>query len=922
MRNSEMSHGDPEQPGTNGRDPTDATGHGQGRPPSPAEGVPAWLKMHRTAIPSPAIGYLDRPALTKRCLPTKRRITLVQAPGGFGKTTLLAQACRTASAQGVATAWLTLDEQDEASALEIYLALAVHRAGIDVFKPLRPTDGGSSPPHTRIDVLLRALRERRGVCILVLDETERVTDPECVALLNRLAASDVPGLHLALSGRELPHGLNIAAPVFGGAVEILSAEDLRFSRQDIQGFFDDNLSRRELTAVTAGSAGWPLAVRIEQNARKVKNRSRDRVVREVAHNWIESRLFDRLAEDDRELLLDAGLLDWMDTELLDEVLTGADLMARIESLPALSGLIEPVRGSRGNVWRLHPLIRGYCSERRRQLTPKRLRLIHRRIANALTQRGETVAAMRHAAKARDDALIGRILSDAGGIRLMFQEGQDRLVAADRFLTEKTLAMYPRLAFVRSVAHIVVGRLREARQSLDIEARSISDGKPGDVQRDADWCVARSLLFQNACESLASEPIRRLVPTFERLAESPSLEPQLRASMEYALCQVHNYKAEFDAAQNRADRARRWLGPQQGLLMLLDLQAGQAAMAQGRVPDAHAAYQRARANATRALLDDPRLVILGEVLTRELDLERNRIARSRDAGKIPSEYWQTGAQFSSYAAASAMAAELTLADEGAEAALATVNLMLQHAYDVDLPVFVRHLSGLRVSLLVEAGEVGMAERYWRAQDLPRSTAQCVDLKRQSWREMETLCCARLRLLVAQRKFDDGRALVRDLVGVASGRGLRRVLMRTLAIAVVLEESAGDRAAAIECLTSFVDLYAKTDYARALVRERAVAVPVLSAFLDANPQSPHRDAAQTLLGEAMAGGATLVPALSTREAEILERMDSQTDRQIGSALGITRDGVRYHAARLFAKLNVHDRKAAVRRARSLGLLPSKR
>ena len=62
----------------------------------------------------------------------------------------------------------------------------------------------------------------------------------------------------------------------------------------------------------------------------------------------------------------------------------------------------------------------------------------------------------------------------------------------------------------------------------------------------------------------------------------------------------------------------------------------------------------------------------------------------------------------------------------------------------------------------------------------------------------------------------------------------------------------------------------------------------------------------------------PALGSRMIEVLRRLETQTDNEIARALGMTRDGVRYHVRALFAKLQVRDRRKAVGRARSLGLL----
>ena len=63
----------------------------------------------------------------------------------------------------------------------------------------------------------------------------------------------------------------------------------------------------------------------------------------------------------------------------------------------------------------------------------------------------------------------------------------------------------------------------------------------------------------------------------------------------------------------------------------------------------------------------------------------------------------------------------------------------------------------------------------------------------------------------------------------------------------------------------------------------------------------------------------PALTDREREVLERLESEGDKQIAAALGLSVHGVRYHLRKLFDKLGARTRGETVRRARERGLFP---
>ena len=899
---------------------------GPGNVPDPGEsgsgghdaGAPAWLMKRGVTIPEPPTRHVPRPSLTERCMPTRQRLTVLLAGGGFGKTTVLAACCREMRQRGIATAWLSLDGLDDPVLLDNYLVFAFQHAGVEVLEPLHAGDTTLDVPHRRMDLLLRAIEAHGGPCALVLDEVERLRDAESIALLNVLLQHAPARLHVALACRELPRGLNVALPVFEGRSELVTADDLRFSRAEIAEFFDQTLSRRELATVAADSAGWPMALRIHRNSGSRGGTGEARMMREVVENWVEARLWDDVSEGDRDFLLDVGLFEWVDGDLLDEVLALPDSMARLEAVSGLEGLLEPVRDGASSTWRLHPLIREHCVRCRLRETPERYRSLQRRIAEALARRGETVSAMAHAAQGRDPELVGRILRDAGALRLWLREGGDRLVLADRYLSAETLAAYPELALVRCVARVTTGRLRDARREFDLAMRQSPRDASAAGAPALDRYLVRGLMAHVGCEWIGTEAGRALVAETARIAETSTVDPAVRGLAEYGLCFAHNHSAEFEAAVGWGDAAKRRLGDAAPYVRVgVDFQLGQVAMAQGRVRDAIGWYRRARALATERFLREPRLAVYGKVLAVELDLERNRV---EEGGGLSMDTYRACSQFSAYAAASEIGAELKLESEGEDAALATVDEMLQHAREAELPMLLRYLSGLRVSLLADAGRIGEAERTWRDAALPDNDDGCLDLRGQSWREMEALACGRLRWLAAAGRFDAARQFAAELVAVATGRGLRRTRMRALALASVAEERGGNRRAARKRLAEFLRLFVETDYARSLVRHRETVVALCEPLLAGPGDATLRASALALVDATRIRGAVGLPKLSVRERDVLVRLDRR-DREIAAALGLSRDGVRYHVRSLFRKLEVHGRREAVRRARELGIMPER-
>ena len=891
-----------------------------------AQGLPGqlpWLSKEKVTVPDRVSHYVHRPRLLDRILPTTRRATVLLSPGGFGKTVLLAESCRGLKDVGVVVAWLTLDARDARETLDAYLPFAFQTAGLDVLGAVGGQDGGGASLEHRTALLARAVEQHGAPCVLVLDELEQLVDPASLALLNQLLNQGPPNLHLAIACREIPPLFDVAAQVFAGRAEMLTADDLRFSEQDIARFFGPGVARRDIASLSEESRGWAIAVRILRNERRGGADATAEDVRRAADSWVESRLWRGLSRSDRDLLLDVGLFERIEAGLVNEVLETPDAKRRVQAIPALDGLLDSVGGADADAIRLHPLIREHCARRRASETPDRFRRIHGRISRALARRGETVDALRHAHEAGDVALVGSIMDGVGGVSLWHREGLVRLQAADRFVTREVMDRFPRTALAHCIVLLLTGRLDEARRMY----RSLNAKRPGvagdaideDFDHNVDDAVVHGMLCLYGCERLGSASMEAIVAERERFTEMDEVDPFIRAGFEHGLGIAHNLRAEFDRAGERADRAERCLPDSPYLGALVDLVRGQVAMARGRTVAATDCYARSLAAARASFLRDPGVAAIGETLMSELNLERNRIAGVRNGHRFPKALLTTGTPLATYAAAAGVALDLTLERDGIDAALAAVEAMLDHARTADLPAVVRYLTAERVSLLVIKGRIGDATRAWRDDGLPEETWECLDLKGQSWRELEAIACARLRLQIASGRFEAGRAFLFEATSVTAERELCRTRMRMLALGIALACEAGSPAEAERHLVQFVRLFDTSDYVRPLVRERRSCWPAIEGLLADRAGSPESGAAERLLDMLRGSEQPAPPSLSPRELAVLRRLEASSDNEIAAALQLTKAGVRYHVGNLFAKLGVRDRWNAVRRAEQLGLLP---
>ena len=758
---------------------------------------------------------------------------------------------------------------------------------------------------------------------------ERLRSPEAVELINALLVRAPPQLHVGMAFREPPRGLEIAMFALEGWGTTLTVEDLRFSKSDISRFFGGSLSRRNLAAAVADSAGWPLALhsfRASAAGRgPPKAAGRDVTVAQ----WIETRLWRGLSAEDRDFVLDIALFDRLEPDLIDEVTGARNAGRRVASMGALAGLLATT-GGRRPAMRLHPLIKGYCERRRFEEAPERFRALHRGIARALARRGRSIEALRHAAESADTGLLGRIAESTGGVRLWIEQGSEALRTVDGLLTEEVLSQHPRLALVRCIALAASGDIDGAKRLYGRTGAETAgytrDREAGDDRAlQIDHVFVKGMLHMCGCSPYGDE-IMATVAEAEAVANAADTDPLLRGMFSLGMCIAHNQTTAFDTAVEWAGRARAALGRGSPYLAHVDFQAGSAAMATGRPREARACYDRALLLVRASHLRDAGAVMIGEAMAFELEFERSAGAPPPDAPRVsPRLLGRCSAWLDVYAASIGVRAELELLSGGPRAALSYVEDACDYARRTDRPSLARFLSVLRVSVLLAGDEVDEAARAWRFDRLPAEAAECLDLATQSWREVEMLACARLRLLIARGNIDAAREFSAALQAVASERGLVRTRMRGLALSIVLEHRAGSHDRASAHLADYLRLFAKADYARSLARDRSVVLPLLDAPACAAGADPTVAAAAAALGRTLrgdAGAEAHAPGrtLTDRELEVLARLEHETDKEIARAIGLSYTGVRYHVSGIFRKLGARSRLDAVHHARARGILPA--
>ena len=900
---------------------SDATGAGSIGKSSVPGVLPPWLLKAKVVAPPPPPEYLRRPLLLEQIdSALQRRLTALQAPAGFGKTTVLADVSRRKKDQGLVVGWLTLDEDDTPDVCGSYIAYALEHAGLDLAVMAAQGAWSSSPIACQIGMLARAIERHAAPCLLVLDEVERLPR-HAVGLIDLLLKRAPPNLHFAAAFRSNP-GLDLAAHVLDGTAIIVGARAFRFSKHEIAQFFHGDLSRRKLAAVEKRTAGWPVALVVYRNMQVREAGQPEADAASLTSNFVGVRLLRDLSAADRTFLLDLAVFDWIEADLVDEVLGSSDARLRIAALSSLDGLLLP-SDDNDTVQLLQPLVREYCVECFAVEDPARKRTLHTRIARALTRRGQLTPAWRHANAAGDVRLVGELIESVGVVGLWARGGLAQVVSAARFLTPESMEAYPRLALLHCVFLKLAFKFDKATALYEDVARRTEgftrDRDGGDVEAlSFDGVFTQVALLGGTCRLQQTEFDVKL-PDDETVpgdGESSWFNPAVRHALR---CGASYGRARFEESRRHGMQAQAYFGedaPYGDIYISIAL--GMVAMAQGRPRDAADWYRRARQGARKYFPSDPYLSASTDAVTIELDLERNRKKALQQRTLQGMTELRSG-WIDIYAAAVAVHAELTFEQYDGQAVVKLLTHTIDEARAAGIGHVSHYLAALLASYLAETGQADEAGYAWRNYGLPRADAELLDLDTRSWRTMEALSCARVRLLVGKGDFDAAGALANALYRTASARGLMRTVMRSLALSMVVAHHAGQPELALKRLVEFLSRARDVDYIRPLERHRDVSLTVLQQLLTGNLHGDLQETVESVLASLGKRSATVAPEFTSRELEILaEVRRGQRNKEIAEHLGISDEGVRYHLKKIYRRTGVSRRNDAVRYALHKGVL----
>jgi LuxR family maltose regulon positive regulatory protein len=304
--------------------------------------APGPLLAAKQAIPSRRADWVPRERLSARLRANgDTRLTVVVAPAGWGKTTLLAQWARD-PAESRRVAWVSLDESDDEPVRfwsYVLGALAASGTGLGAGALSALGAPGLDPVDLAIPTLLNELIATPARQVLVLDDYHLLADARVHEGVEFLLAYLPPALHLVIAGRSEPP-LPVARLRARGELTEIRTDDLRFRPSEAVALLA-NTGVRTDPATAAGlldrTEGWAVGLRLGALTVREAPASTAAVamIRGDSRHLLDyfvAEVLDRLAPRHRDLLVRSSVLAELTGPLCDAVLERAGCAADLRSL--------------------------------------------------------------------------------------------------------------------------------------------------------------------------------------------------------------------------------------------------------------------------------------------------------------------------------------------------------------------------------------------------------------------------------------------------------------------------------------------------------------------------------------------------------------------------------------------------------------
>ncbi len=479
-----------------------------------------------------------------------KRLILICAPAGYGKTTIMSQWADLLEKKGEKTAWLTLDSSDnDPGRLYFYLDLVLSNREIrEVAGAEIDTDliRGVSSAHAS---LLAALLEKpQAPKTIFIDDFESIQNPESQNLVELLQSQAPSGVKLIVATRTLPPWKLAKLKVTGSMLEI-GPDQLRLQSSEIAEFHLLPIARTVSDAVfdriVDVMEGWVAGVQLSLLAIKDQPRPEDFVARLLGRTgdinaFLTEEVFNSLEKSVQDFLLFTGILERFSAPLCEAMTNNTNGEDTINEM-VRRGLFVQSLDQHNEWYRYHNIFKTYLQNRLLSQYTDQVEKLHEIAAKWFAENGQFEEGVYHAIEAGRQGLAAELLSRS--IRTMVERGQ--LETVERYISNldaEQIGSYPEILGGAAWAYTFLRRFDKLQEIMDQKS----------FASNADILTLRPLL------SIFHD---NLAAAYEQATENLSKIPETLAFNRGVLLNIIAYclvaRSKFEQATAQVARAKAY-----------------------------------------------------------------------------------------------------------------------------------------------------------------------------------------------------------------------------------------------------------------------------------------------------------------------------------------------------------------------------
>ena len=871
-------------------------------------------------IPRLRPNVVSRPRLIERLNEgLHRKLVLISAPAGFGKTTLVSEWVEGSERP---TAWLSLDEGDNDPARFLtYLVAALQTIAAHIGEGVTAVLQSPQPPPTEaiLTALLNDMTTISDHFVLVLDDYHvldaKPIDHALTFLLDHLP----PHMHLVIATREDPP-LPLARLRVGGQLTELRVSDLRFTYAEAAGFLNQamglNLSAEDIAALETRTEGWIAGLQLAAISMQGQKDATSFITSFTgSHYFVMDYLVEEVLRQQPEsiqnFLLRTSILGRLCGPLCDAVLLAPSASGQetLEYLEHANLFIVPMDNER-RWYRYHHLFADLLRQRLHQSMASTTRdaeshvnALHIRASHWYEDHGFSIEAFHHAVAANDVEHAERLI-EGRGIPLHFRGAVTTLLDWLESLPTTVLNARPSLWVRYASLLLVSGQTTGVEEKLQAAEAALQGAEPDHKTQDLVGQIAAA----RATLALTRYQIEPMLAQSRRALEY--LRPNhlsLRATAHWTLGFAYGLQGDRAAARQALTSAVS-LSQAAGDIfttILATIGLGNVQEVDNQLFPAAETYRRVLQLAG----DQPLQVIyeahlgLARVLYEWNDLE-GASQHGRQSLHLARQYERVIDRF---VLCEVFLARLKLAQGDVAGAAALLAEAGQSARQQNFVYRLPDVAAAQAFLFLRQGKLAAAAHLAQAYDLPISQARVHLAQGDPSAALAVL--SPWRRHVEAKGWEDERLKVMVLQAVAlQAHGERDKAVQLLCDALTFAEPGG-----------FIRIFVDEGLPMAHLLAEVAAHGMMPDYIGKVLAACEAEEQQSEDTSSRPPAQPLLEPLSQRELEVLHLMaQGLSNQEMSERLFLALDTVKGHNRKIFGKLQVQRRTEAVARARELGLL----